>query len=176
MARKRERVFAFMAALLFLVSSVGISGLVIYEIIQQQKTDNQNVASQTNKSENSSKGKKMDNFTPVNEVTDLKIEDIKVGEGEAVKEGDTIMAHYTGAIATTGVIFESSYDSNQPFTAALKQGSLIEGWVKGIPGMKAGGKRRLLIPASMAYGQQGAGDIPPNSPLVFDIELITIDK
>lgn len=176
MARKRERVFAFMAALLFLGSSVGISALVIYEIIKQQKTDNQDVAQQTTNTTNSSKGKKMENFTPVSEVKDLKIEDLKVGDGEAVKEGDTIMAHYTGAIASTGIIFQSSLDSNQPFTAPLKQGSLIEGWVKGIPGMKAGGKRRLLIPANMAYGEQGSGDIPPNSALVFDIDLITIDK
>lgn len=177
MARKRERAFALFAALLFLSSSLGVSGLVIYEIIQQQKADKTNSANtQQTEPKNSSKGKQLANFTPVTDVKELKIEDTKEGSGEAVKEGNTVVAHYTGALAATGVIFESSLDGGQPFSAPLKQGSLIEGWVKGIPGMKAGGKRRLIIPANLAYGEQGSGEIPPNAPLVFDIELISFDK
>ena len=176
MARKRERAFALFAALLFLTSSLGVSGLVIYEIIQQQKADKESVSDVKTETKNSSKGKQLANFTPVTDVRDLKIEDTKVGTGEAVQEGNTVIAHYTGALAANGVIFESSLDSGQPFSAPLKQGSLIEGWVKGIPGMKAGGKRRLIIPAKLAYGEQGSGEIPPNAPLVFDIELISFDK
>lgn len=175
MARKRDRIFAFIAAMLFLSTSLGVSGLVIYEIIQQQNAEKKAETAES-KPTNSSKGKKLANFTPVSEVTELKIEDTKEGTGEAVKEGNTVAAHYTGALAATGVIFESSHDSGQPFSAPLKQGSLIEGWVRGIPGMKAGGKRRLIIPANLAYGEQGSGEIPPNAPLVFDIELISFDK
>lgn len=177
MARKRERAFALFAALLFLSSSLGVSGLVIYEIIQQQKAEKSSTADiQSSESKNSSKGKQLANFTPVSDVKELKIEDTKEGSGEPVQEGNTVIAHYTGALAASGVIFESSLDGGQPFSAPLKQGSLIEGWVKGIPGMKAGGKRRLIIPANLAYGEQGSGEIPPNAPLVFDIELISFDK
>jgi FKBP-type peptidyl-prolyl cis-trans isomerase len=96
--------------------------------------------------------------------------DLVPGNGAAVAPGGTVTAHYTGALAKDGTIFQSSKDTGQPFTAPLT--GVIPGWQQGIPGMKAGGTRRLVIPANLAYGAQEQGNIPANSDLVFDIELI----
>jgi FKBP-type peptidyl-prolyl cis-trans isomerase len=104
----------------------------------------------------------------------LKITDSKVGTGAAVKAGATVVVDYTGAVAATGTIFQSSLDTGQPATLSLN--GVIEGWKLGIVGMKVGGVRRLLIPADEAYGANppaGSG-IPANAPLVFDITLHSI--
>lgn len=124
---------------------------------------------------NSSKleGTKLANYKPSGPVTKLQIIDIKEGSGEVVPEGAMITAHYTGALASDGTIFQSSHDFGRSITFGLNQ--VIEGWTKGVPGMKVGGTRRLLIPAAQAYGSQSpAPNIPPNSDLVFDIELEAI--
>ena len=115
----------------------------------------------------------MDNFTPVAQVDDLQIIDLKEGTGQEVKEGDTVTVDYTGAVAATGKIFESSKDSGQPATFALS--GVIEGWTKGMPGMKEGGVRRLVIPASMAYGASEGHELQKDN-LVFDIELHSIQR
>lgn len=104
----------------------------------------------------------------------LKIEDLKIGRGVAVKSGDTILIHYRGTL-TNGTEFDSSYKRNEPFETAIGVGRVIEGWDKGVIGMKVGGKRKLTIPPDMGYGSQGAGDaIPPNSTLIFEVELMGI--
>ena len=120
-------------------------------------------------------GTKLNDFDPIDEITELKVIDIVVGEGEEVTKGATISAHYTGAIGKTGVIFQSSLDMGRPITFGLDQ--VIEGWQEGVPGMKIGGKRRILIPSQMAYGASSpAANIPAHSDLVFDIELKRIDR
>ncbi len=109
-------------------------------------------------------------------VTKLEIKDIKVGKGPAAKDGDTVSVHYTGWLLD-GTKFDSSRDRNQPFSFTLGQGHVIKGWDKGVIGMKAGGKRQLVIPPDMAYGKRGSPPkIPPNAPLKFDIELLKIGK
>lgn len=108
------------------------------------------------------------------DVTELKIEDVKKGSGAAAKENDNITVHYTLSL-TDGTKVESSRDGGQPATFALTKGQLIDGWVQGIPGMKVGGTRKLTIPPALGYGAQDMGKIPPNSTLVFDIELISIN-
>lgn len=122
------------------------------------------------------KGTPLEDFTPYgkkNKVTDLEISDTVVGDGQEVVEGDTITAHYTGALVSDGTIFESSHDSGNPASFGLNQ--VIDGWTVGVPGMKVGGTRRLVIPSEMAYGQRRASAmIGPHSDLVFDIELIAI--
>lgn len=98
-----------------------------------------------------------------------------VGTGTVVKAGDTVTVHYTGALAKDGTIFESSLDSGQTATFGLDQ--VIQGWTQGLPGMKEGGVRRLLIPSALAYGSSGAGSsIPPNADLVFDVTLVKVGK
>jgi FKBP-type peptidyl-prolyl cis-trans isomerase len=109
-----------------------------------------------------------------NKTEELKIEDIKVGQGREVKEGDTISVHYKGTL-TNGKQFGSSYDNGKPFVFKVGAGEVIAGWDKGVIGMKAGGKRRLTVPPELGYGQQGVGeDIPPNSTLIFEIELLEV--
>lgn len=111
-------------------------------------------------------------FDPVGIVADLQIIDLVKGTGKIAEKESTITAHYTGAFANNGVIFQSSHDFGQPVIFGLDQ--VISGWIEGVPGMKVGGKRRLLIPSEMAYGSRSAGNIPPNADLVFDIELVDI--
>ena len=106
----------------------------------------------------------------------LMIEDLKEGTGEEVKSGDTVSMHYRGTFEN-GEKFDSSYDRSQPFQTQIGVGRVIEGWDKGVPGMKVGGKRKLIIPGSMAYGPQGIpGAIPPNANLIFEVELLDIVK
>lgn len=109
-------------------------------------------------------------------VTTLLKEDVKVGKGAAAKSGDKIRVHYTGKLLD-GTKFDSSLDRNEPFELTLGAGMVIKGWDEGIVGMKVGGKRKLTIPSNMAYGPSGHPPvIPPNSPLVFDVELLEIEK
>lgn len=107
------------------------------------------------------------------QVTHLIIEDVVVGTGSAVKSGDEIEVNYLGTLLN-GQKFDSSYDRGETFSFAVGTGQVIAGWDQGLLGMKVGGKRRLIIPASLAYADQSVGNIPPNSPLIFEIELISI--
>ena len=119
-------------------------------------------------------GTKLAKFEPRTEpVRELEIIDMEVGSGEEVPAGSKITAHYTGALVKKGVIFQSSLDFGDPVTFGLNQ--VIQGWTVGVPGMKVGGTRRLIIPAEMAYGASSpAKNIPAHSDLVFDIDLIAI--
>jgi FKBP-type peptidyl-prolyl cis-trans isomerase len=117
-------------------------------------------------------GTKLAGFTPLKHVDYLQCQDLKVGSGATATATSTITAIYTGALANDGVIFQSSEDTGQPFTTPLSQ--VIPGWTAGIPGMKAGGQRRLIIPAQYAYGAQAQQGIPANSDLVFDITLLAV--
>jgi FKBP-type peptidyl-prolyl cis-trans isomerase len=103
----------------------------------------------------------------------LKIQDTAIGTGPEVKSGDTISINYRGTLEN-GTQFDSSYDRGQPFETQIGVGRVIEGWDKGVVGMKAGGKRILTIPPSLGYGDQQTGSIPPNSTLIFEVELMAI--
>jgi len=183
MARKRDRAFALVAAILFFATSVGFSGLVVWQILDENKQDDEEQSiqnalqegQQTDSQQGGLKGTKLADFTPVDKVDVLQIVDLTVGTGDEVTPDVTVIAHYTGALVKDGTIFESSHDGqNEPFTSPL--GSLIKGWQDGMVGMKVGGKRRLLIPAAQAYGDQEQPGIPANSDLVFDIELVGVQK
>jgi FKBP-type peptidyl-prolyl cis-trans isomerase len=104
----------------------------------------------------------------------LIIKDEVVGNGPAAKAGDRVTVHYTGWL-TDGTKFDSSLDSNQPLNFVLGQGRVISGWDQGVAGMQVGGKRKLTIPADLAYGARGQGPIPPNATLVFEVELLKIN-
>jgi peptidylprolyl isomerase len=116
-------------------------------------------------------GASMDNITT--QPDGLKIVDEKLGEGNQVKSGDTVTVNYLGTLEN-GTKFDSSYDRNAPFTTQIGVGLVIKGWDEGIVGMKVGGKRKLIIPASLGYGDRSAGSIPPNSTLIFEVELVAI--
>jgi FKBP-type peptidyl-prolyl cis-trans isomerase len=105
----------------------------------------------------------------------LGIDDITVGTGATAAIGDTATVNYVGTL-TNGTKFDSSYDRGQPYSFRIGAGQVIAGWDQGVPGMRVGGKRRLTIPPSLAYGSQGNGPIPPNATLIFEIELLSIAR
>ncbi|MGB4758764.1 MAG: FKBP-type peptidyl-prolyl cis-trans isomerase [Candidatus Saccharimonadales bacterium] len=120
-------------------------------------------------------GSSLADFSPVQDVPELVKIDTVEGTGTEVPEGVTVTVHYTGAIAASGIIFQSSKDFGKSVTFPLS--GVIAGWTEGVPGMKVGGTRRLVIPAEKAYGSRppfGSG-IPADAPLVFDIELLAIE-
>jgi FKBP-type peptidyl-prolyl cis-trans isomerase len=179
--RPHQRAFALTIALIFLVTTVATSVFVVMAIINDNKANNstdqtadQSSTNQTQPKEGALQGTKLNNFTPVATVDTLQKIDLVEGTGEEVKPGATVTAHYTGAVAATGLIFQSSHDSGQPVEFPLS--GVIKGWTDGVPGMKVGGTRRLIIPADQAYGANppGGSGIPANAPLVFDIELTAV--
>lgn len=182
MAQPAQRVFAFVIALLFLVTTVAFSGYVIWEATRgqeesdasQEALDAAQDAATNQQGDNMLQGTKLENFEPIGSVGELQIIDLQEGTGEVVPEGATVTAHYTGALAKDGTIFQSSQDFGEPIAFSL--GQVIEGWQKGVPGMKVGGKRRLIIPAAQAYGSQEQSDIPANSDLVFDIGVTKLGE
>lgn len=120
-------------------------------------------------------GTTLQNFTPTSSIPQLQTIDTVAGTGAVVPAGASVTVNYTGAVAATGTIFQSSFDTGQAVTFSLD--GVIAGWTQGIPGMKVGGTRRLLIPASLAYGANppsGSG-IPANADLVFDVTLISVN-
>lgn len=110
----------------------------------------------------------------MSQITELKIEEVVVGNGREAKKGDTVVMHYTGTFED-GEKFDSSVDRGVPFETKIGVGHVIKGWDEGVPGMKIGGKRKLFIPYTMGYGEEGAGNvIPPLADLIFDVELLDI--
>ena len=113
----------------------------------------------------------------VKSVSGIKIEDVREGDGKIAQKGDTVSVNYLGTLASNGQKFDSSYDRNEPFSFKLGSGQVIEGWEKGILGMKVGGKRILTIPPEKAYGESGAPPvIPPNATLKFEVELVDVEE
>ncbi|MCE3236737.1 MAG: fkpA [Vampirovibrio sp.] len=109
-------------------------------------------------------------------VSGIKIQDVVEGTGKVAESGDTVSVNYLGTLASNGQKFDSSYDRNEPFTFRLGSGQVIEGWEKGIVGMKEGGKRILTIPPEKAYGEDGAPPvIPPNATLKFEVEMVKVE-
>ena len=106
---------------------------------------------------------------------ELKIEQLQEGHGAVAQAGQTVSVHYTGTL-TDGSKFDSSLDRGQPFSFKLGAGQVIRGWDQGVAGMKVGGRRKLTIPPDLAYGAAGFPPvIPPNSTLVFEVELLGVD-
>lgn len=180
----------FMAAL-FLITAVAFTAVAIWQssteedpsdVASLQEQLNQQLQVENNQptGENMLEGTKLADFTPVTTpITELQIIDLEEGTGEVVKEGASVTAHYTGALVNTGVIFQSSHDRGQPIPFSLN--GVIAGWTEGVPGMKVGGKRRLIIPAEKAYGAAPEGYVyqpgdSPLGPLVFDIELTAVEQ
>ena len=105
--------------------------------------------------------------------TTLVKNDLIVGSGAEAKSGQTVTVNYVGVLYHGGKEFDASWKRHEPFTFKLGAGQVIPGWDQGIPGMKVGGRRELVIPASLAYGAKGSGTtIPPNAPLVFVVDLL----
>lgn len=105
----------------------------------------------------------------------LKYVDLVVGTGKLPSEGKTVTLHYTGTLEN-GTKFDSSKDRNEPFSYPSNETRLIKGWIEGVSTMRAGGKRKLIIPSELGYGTRGSPPrIPPNAALIFEIELLSVD-
>ena len=176
MARKRDRIFALFGAILFFSTSLALSFAVVWQLYKDGHQNTNNKQASNTARGDKLQGTKLANFTPGTKIDSLQKIDTTPGTGSEAKATDKVTVEYTGALASNGVIFQSSKDTGQPVSFALD--GVIEGWKEGIPGMKVGGTRRLLIPAAMAYGEnppQGSG-IPANADLVFDVTLDAIGE
>lgn len=111
---------------------------------------------------------------PGGKLQNLIIDDVRIGTGEAVKEGDTVTVHYIGTLQN-GQEFDNSNKRGTPFIFTVGDEKVIKGWEEGVVGMKTGGSRILVIPAELGYGATGYGPIPGGATLVFSIELLSID-
>ncbi len=196
---KAKRTAILLIAILFLVTSVAFSIMVILQLREDSSSRGgdeapssleaqrslEDVLKEQQANENPQedtamlKGTKLDNFEPQGEASELKVIDLKEGDGAVVTGSATVTAHYTGAYAVNGEIFESSFDSGNPATFPLS--GVIQGWQEGVPGMKVGGTRRLIIPGALAYGDAPEGYNPgdggrPLGTLVFDITLVSVDQ
>jgi FKBP-type peptidyl-prolyl cis-trans isomerase len=114
---------------------------------------------------------------PIENVTELQVTDEVIGTGATAAEGDELTVQYVGSL-TNGTVFDASAPRGpEGFKFVLGARQVIQGWDQGLVGMKEGGKRKLVIPASLAYGERGAGDvIPPNATLIFEVELVKVQK
>lgn len=178
---KTQRVIWLVIALVFVGTSIGFSALTIWQASKdrenQQIEEGLEEALKQQNQEGQLQGTKLSGFTPSSTpVTELQKIDTQPGTGAEVPNDATtkVTVHYTGALVSNGTIFDTSLDTGQPATFALNE--VIKGWTQGIPGMKVGGKRRLIIPANLAYGERSQSGIPANSDLVFDVELIKIGE
>lgn len=177
----KERIIAWFFAAIFIISSSALTIAVVLDNIQRDKqsdatTNQQAATTNANQTEDTNmlQGTQLEGFTPVADIPQLQAIDTVAGTGDEVKSGDTVTVDYTGALASNGTIFQSSKDSGQPISFPLS--GVIKGWTDGVPGMKVGGTRRLLIPSAQAYGSSAQSGIPADSDLVFDITLHAIGE
>lgn len=127
--------------------------------------------------------KPVESAAPVPAITELQKTDTVTGAGEGISSGQRAVVHYTGWLYEPGAPdhkgkqFDSSRERGKPFRFVIGQGGVIKGWEEGVQGMQPGGRRQLIIPPSLGYGERGAGGgvIPPNATLLFDIELLAIE-
>lgn len=158
-----------------LVGLLMVGGVLYFLFNQSSDSQEQEINWQTNYQLINKENNMPDNQNQL-PVDHLIIEVLKPGSGAEVVTGDKLAVHYTGWLQS-GQEFDSSVRRNQPFTFTIGAGQVIAGWDDGILGMKVGEKRKLTIPPQLAYGDQGAGGvIPSNSTLIFEVELISINK
>jgi peptidylprolyl isomerase len=164
----------YFAVTIFLVVLIVAAGIYAFSTkkennqVLQTPTPSATIEATTEPTASVSATKNMDN------VTELKIEDETLGTGAEAVTGKKVTVNYVGTL-TDGTKFDSSYDRNQPFSFNLGAGEVIAGWDQGVTGMKVGGKRKLTIPPSLGYGSQDMGSIPPNSTLIFEVELLKVE-
>lgn len=190
--KPHQRAFALTIALIFLVTTVATSVLVVMAIVNENKQNNSTNQStadtDTTAADQTAATCAIDSvsgqavlsapevFKPAGDVTALQTIDLEQGNGDVVKAGDCIIAKYYGTLATSGTVFDENFTKDTALQLQIGTGSVIKGWDEGIVGMKVGGTRRLVIPSDKAYGDQGSGTIPANSDLVFVVKVTEIKK
>lgn len=180
----KDRSFALIMAGLFLFTAVATCVVVIISVVSSNNSADKANKPQTNctgavvNTTGKLQGTCLSGFVPVanNSVTSLKITDLKVGTGAEATSTSTVGVLYTGAVADTGVIFQSSLDNSPDPVSFSLNGGVIVGFQNGIAGMKVGGERQLLIPSAEAYGANPPANsgIPANAALVFNVTLLSV--
>ena len=183
MAKTTQRVFAFVAALLFLASSVAFSVFVVIEMRSNKSNPDASAIEEQLKQQQCQLGQDIgeakavpETFKPEGDVKALQVTDLTTGSGPEVMSGDCLLVKYHGTLASNGEKFDGNFDEPATLKLPIGQGHVILGWDQGLIGMKAGGVRRLVIPSELAYRDQVSGSIPANSDLVFVVELVKIEK
>ena len=178
MTKKKDRFFALMGALLFLVTASALTIAVVISAISEsntKKTATETAAACEDTRTDEATYPAPEAFKLTEKATELQKTDIKSGDGTAAKDGDCLIMKYYGTLAD-GTMFDENYTKPTAFAFTLGSGQVISGWDKGLVGMKEGGTRRLVLPAADAYGSQSTGSIPANADLVFEVKLLRIQK
>ncbi len=164
--------------LLIIIAVIAIVGFYfLLQNSQNNENENQEINSSKNSEQqeaNSEEENKEENKEVEKKNQELEIEVLKEGTGEEAKNNDKVTVHYTGTLEN-GTKFDSSLDRGDPFVFTLGVGDVIKGWDQGVLGMKVGEKRKLTIPSELGYGSRGAGLIPPNATLIFEVELLEVE-
>lgn len=187
--KPHQRAFALTIALIFLITTVATSVLVVMAIVNDNKqtssTGDITPTAQTAQQEDSCTIGSETNqeslpvpevYKPAADVTALEKTDLTVGTGDEVKAGDCLIAKYYGTLASNGEKFDENFTEPVGLLFRVGTGTVIAGWDEGIVGMKVGGTRRLVIPSDKAYGSSGSGTIPADADLVFVVKITGIKK
>ncbi len=180
MARKRDQIFAGFGAFLFLGSAC--AGTIFYLLNSGSGSSTPPPPTTTAQAcpENSVTGSPdalPEVFKPATAVSTLQTTDLAPGTGAVAKSGDCLQVKYFGTLASDGSVFDENFDKPTTFQFVLGQQQVIPGWDQGVPGLKVGGTRRLVIPAALGYGKTGSPPkIPADADLVFVVKLVQIKK
>lgn len=175
--RLRDRIFAAFGAVLFLVSACAVTAFYIASSHSAAPDTTQTAQADCTDAQTEPTLPVPEMYKPDGTVADLQSTDLEQGSGPAAKSGDCLVMKYYGTLASNGTKFDENFTDTTAFAFKLGQGQVIEGWDKGLVGLKAGGTRRLVIPAAQAYGSQSpSAAIPANSDLVFVVKLLRIQN
>lgn len=177
--RLRDRIFAAFGAVLFLGSACAVTAFYITSSHTSSNSADTTTSQQIcdiNTPVDAAAQTAPEVYKPAGAVTKLEATDLTPGSGTATKNGDCLVMKYQGNLAADGTVFDENYSKPQALQFTLGQSQVIPGWDQGLVGMKVGGTRRLVIPASLGYGSQASGAIPANSDLVFTVQLLKIKK
>jgi peptidylprolyl isomerase len=178
MTKKRDRFFAAFGALLFLVTASALTIAVIVNGVSNHNNPSTDKTSQTctATSVTAAAESAPEVYKPTGVVKSLEKTDLQPGTGASVKSGDCLQVKYSGVVAATGSVFQENFDQTTAFQFQLGHGQVIQGWDQGLVGVKAGGVRRLVIPAALAYGSSppAGSNIPANADLVFTVKILAV--
>lgn len=185
MGQLQQRIIALSGAIVFFLSIIGLTVVVIFTMIQENKNADTNPAQDPTAAANACQAPtegietlaEPEAFVAEADVTELQTTDIEDGTGEAAKTGDCLVVKYYGTLASNGEKFDGNFTDPTAFAFTLGQGQVIQGWDEGLVGMKEGGVRRIVIPSDKAYGEQSPSEqIPANSDLVFQVKLLEVKE